>query len=486
MGSKQRGYPAGESSTAEIVGRYVHSYSTKGADVSDADWLAGELARDGIREEDVTGILDGLKSYQKSREELSRRLENGESRTRFIRDCLTAGAKASGVSRVCEYAARIDARVSNANQMMWNSVHNKDGSLNLSSNLNGFIEEAYLAGTADINYGAMESPLTVEQLRSNEPSSPDTQVVDTASGEIVSQQQMKFCQSPSETVSDYKRGDYGGQTLIAPSDQISQIREHHPEIDVQDHIGPGKSSTFAHSKEMQRQVQEDGHIPQFSWADADLAILSKHIVGKAVKAGVLSIGIQAAATLGRRMWNTFVGKPNKSFEQDLTQFVEDAAKSGMAAGTTTAVAGGLVAAARSNLLGAALKRASLGTISTLACVAVENVKILNKLGKGEITPSQALDQSGDNTCALLGSLAMGADFAVKGTALFPGIGTVLGALVGGAIGHMGGHAIYTGAKRAVKAVGNFISRTVASTKSAISRTWSAVKSWFSLDPTVIQ
>ena len=479
MASKKQDRTEDRSSTAEIVGRYVHSYSTKGASVSDADWLACELARDGIHEEDVTGILDGFKNYQKSREELLSRLKNGESRARFIRDCLTAGAKASGISSICDYAARVDAHISNANQMMWDSVHNKDGSINQSSNLNGFIEEAYLAGTADINYGAMESPLTVVQLRVTDPNSPDTQVIDTTSGEIVSQQQMKFCQTSGETVSDYKRGDYNGQTLIAPAEQVSQIREQHPEIDVQDHIGPGKSSTFAHSKEMQRQVQEDGHVPQFSWKDADVAILSKHIVGKAVKAGVLSIGIQAAATLGRRMWNAFVGKPNKAFEQDLTQLAEDAAKSGMAAGATTAVAGGLVVAARrSNLLGSALAKASPGTISALACMAVENVKILNKLGKGEITPSQALNQSGDNTCALLGSLTMGADFAVKGTALLPGVGTVVGALVGGAIGHMGGHAIYEGAKRAVKAVGNFISRAASSVKSSVSRAWSAVKSWF--------
>ena len=178
------------------------------------------------------------------------------------------------------------------------------------------------------------------------------------------------------------------------------------------------------------------------------------------------------------MWNSLVGKHNKSFEQDLTQFAEDAAKSGMAATATTAVAGGLVAAARSNLLGSALAAAPAGAISALACVAVENVKILNQLGNGEITANKALDKSGDNTCALLGSLAVGADFAAKGTLLLPGIGTVVGAIVGGAIGHMGGHAIYEGAKRAVKAVNNFISRTVSGVKTTASRAWSAVKSWF--------
>ena len=479
MKSNQQECSEGKSSTVEIVGRYVHSYSAKGADVSDADWLAGELARDGVvRPEEANAILKGMADYRESRDELTRRIERGESRTRFVCDCLSAGAKASGIVNIGVYAARVDDAVSRANQMMWDTVHRMDGGINQSPTLFGNIAEAHLAGTATINQAAAESSLVTVQPRTNTLASPDTVVIDTATGETVSMQQMKWYPTPEEAIKAWDSRDYTGQTLIVPEEQVAYIQEHRPDIPVRGSIDGSKGMSFDEPVEIQRQAQEKGIVPQRDWSDADVAILSKHILGKAVNAGIWAVGIQAAATLGRRVWNYLVGKSNKSFEQDLTQFAEDAAKSGMAATATTAVAGGLVAAARSNLLGSALAAAPAGAISALACVAVENVKILNQLGNGEITANKALDKSGDNTCALLGSLAVGADFAAKGTLLLPGIGTVVGAIVGGAIGHMGGHAIYEGAKRAVKAVGNFISRTVSSVKTTVSRAWSAVKSWF--------
>lgn len=465
---------------AEVVGRFVHSYSLKDASVSDANWLAGELARDGVvrPEDEVNAILKGMADYMESRGELTRRVEHGESRTRFVRDCLENGAKAAGGTSVCEYASRVDEAVSQANEMMWNTVHRLDGGINQSPTLFGNIAEAHLAGTATINQAAAESSLVTVQPRVNTLASPDTMVFDAISGKTVSMQQMKWYPTPEGAIQAWDSRSYTGQTLIVPQEQVPYIREHRPDIPVRASVDGSKGLSYDAAKEMQRQVQEQGTVQQRDWSDADVAILSKHILGKSVQAGIYAVGIQAAATLGRRMWNSFIGKPNKSFEHDLTQFAEDAAKSGMAATATTAVAGGLVAAARSNLLGSALATAPAGAISALACAAVENVKILNQLGSGEITASQALDRSGDNTCALLGSLAVGADFAVKGTLLLPGIGTVVGAIVGGAIGHMGGHAIYEGAKRAVKAVGNFISRTVSSVKTTVSRAWSAVKSWF--------
>lgn len=491
---------SGRRSTVEIVGRFVHSYAAKDASVSDADWLAGELARDGVvRPEEANAILKGMADYRESRDELTRRLERGESRTRFVRDCLEAGAKAIGVTNICAYASRIDKAVSDANQMMWDTVHRvTDGGVKRTATLFGNIAEAQLAGTAAINQAVTESPVTTIQPRVNKLASADTMVIESSTGKVISQQQMKWYPTAEKAIEAWDAKDYTGQTLIVPQEQVARIKELRPDIDVRASIDGSPGLSFEAPQEIQRQVQEKGTVPQRDWSDADVAILSKHILGESVQAGIWAVGIQAAATLGRRMWNSFVGQPNKSFEQDLTQFAEDAAKSGMAASATTAVAGGLVTAARSNLLGSALAAAPAGAISALACVAVENVKILNKLGNGEITSSQALDQSGDNTCALIGSLAVGADFAAKGTILFPGIGTVVGALVGGAIGHMGGHAIYEGAKRAVKAVGNFISRTAASVKNAVSRAWratvicsdpapspisitrawSAVKSWF--------
>lgn len=468
---------------ADTIGGFVHSYYAKPAGMSDETWLTNELARHGIFDHsEAAAIIRGVESYRHSVKELNDRVERGESRSRYVHDFIEAGAKVSGVVDVNAYAIRIDDAVSSANEMMWKTIHRLDGGVNQAEKLYGNIAEAEIAGSAAINQAASESVFTTRQLRENKLGGADTEVIDMLTGNVVTQQQMKFYQTAEETIRAYDAGGYAarGQTLIAPTDQIVRIRELRPDIKVSDRIDPHSPGvTIDQVKEIQNDAQMRGVVRERGWQDANLSLVSKHILGKAVESGILAIGIQAVSVLGRRAWNAFVGKPNKAFEQDLNEFAEDAAKVGVTAGVTTAVAGGLNVAARNNLLGTVLKNSPAGMISALACAAVENVKILGQLGRGEITTDQALDKSGDNACTLLGALAVGTKFATAGTAILPGVGTVVGAVIGGVVGNTGGHVIYQGAKRTVKAVGSFVSRVASTVSSAARSVWSGVKSLFS-------
>lgn len=471
-----------------IVGDFIHSYRDKSAEESDAVWLTrtlgkydaedGKPHRDGVSKE----IQDGIANYRHSTEELKDWLDQGKSRTSYLESAILTAAKAEGVANIAQYAAKIDQAVSHANQMMWDTVHRLDGGVNQASTLHGNIAEAFLAGESGINQAVNESSHITIQPRVNTKGSADTVVVDPGAGRIVSCQQMKFYPTPEATLKAYLDGPYreNGQCLVAPADQVARIHQLRPDIDVRASIdGRSAGLTFDDALDIQGRVQEKGEVFLRDWSSADAGVISRHIGARAVESGILAMGFQAARIAGRRFWNAMTGLSNKSVEEDLGEFGVSALKSGTNAGMVTALAGGLEVAARRGLMGEAIKAASPCVIANLACIAVENIRIFGELGDGKITSRAALDKSCNNTCALLGSLAVGSEFAAAvGTAFLPGVGTAVGAVVGGMVGSVGGQTIYRGAKAAVKAVGNFVSRVATSVRNVASRAWSSVKSWF--------
>jgi len=142
------------SCTSDILGSFLHSYNVKPSDVSDETWLSEELSRNGISDRaDVAAILQGVKTYRDSVADLSARIERGESRTRYVREMVESGARASGVSNMAAYANGIDEAVSHANQMMWVTIHRLDGGINQASTLFGNIAEAHIAGSPSLRDG---------------------------------------------------------------------------------------------------------------------------------------------------------------------------------------------------------------------------------------------------------------------------------------------------------------------------------------------
>ncbi|GMO35956.1 MAG: hypothetical protein Ta2B_16080 [Termitinemataceae bacterium] len=163
--------------------------------------------------------------------------------------------------------------------------------------------------------------------------------------------------------------------------------------------------------------------------------------------------------LGRRIWNGITGKPNKTVQEDVQEFAKSALESGASAGLTVAATGGLTVAARSGWLGNALKATPAGRIAAAVCVGIENAKILYKYAKGEIKNGiEALDQAGNATASVVGSLALGAKGAALGAAIgtvFGPVGTAVGGVAGGIVGGIAGstvgEAVYSAGKKIVGA-----------------------------------
>lgn len=87
------------------------------------------------------------------------------------------------------------------------------------------------------------------------------------------------------------------------------------------------------------------------------------------------------------------------------------------------------------------KGTPLSTISNIAFVAVENIKVLGKVATGDLTASEGLEKMGQTTVsATAGLVAMRKGAAIGGAVgiLLGPVGTAVGGFIGGSIGYMAG------------------------------------------------
>lgn len=452
-----------------IVAGFLASYRLRPADQPVEEWLDGEFAKypdiwedEAERRACSADVMDGIGNFRGEQRTLDAHMASGGNRAGYIEDVLTRGCKAEGVVLTARYAAGIDRAIDKANKLMADRVftHKPDGSVDYthvseSRNLEGNIAEADHANTFNIDAAAKESSVHAEVPASNGKNSVDILIKD-ANGKVVGRYQSKYGADAKATENQFGNR-YPGQRKLVPKGQDGEISG------STDHLEADGVESRPLSKEnavkMKENAQKTGKPREYDWNDANTKVICKHIGKKAVVSGLLAVGFQGARILGRRIWNGVTGRKNQSVSDDLREFATSAAKSGAAAAGMAAVSGGLVVAAKKGLLGAAIKSVKGNVIANAACAAVENLKIVTKLGFGEISGTEALDLAGRTNCSLVGSLVIGAKGASVGATIGMALGPV-GAAVGGFVGGVAGciagsvvgEAVYEGAKKVCKAV----------------------------------
>ena len=98
---------------------------------------------------------------------------------------------------------------------------------------------------------------------------------------------------------------------------------------------------------------------------------------------------------------------------------------------------------------------------------MENTKILYKVAKGELTTAEGFDLMGQTSLtASMGIIAAGRG-AILGNLILPGIGAVIGGIIGGMAGVEYGKKIYSASKKVYEAAKPIISKVYEKSKNAI-------------------
>ena len=468
-----------------VVHRFMQSYAKKPAEVSDESWLTGQLSRE-LPEKTPTEIqvmsheiIESVASFDENMKSVNAACDAGQSKEEWFADKMQEASVGVSVNEYGNYLANIDRTLEEANKIMMDKVLlTKAQEINQCPNLDGFIAEQQhvnnfnaRAALEGKSYRAeVRRPAAGETYGLN---SVDAVIKYVKTGKKLRQYryQFKFGQDAQATIKLLRDGPYNNQRFVVPTEQLAEIRQAFPGKSVSDGLGGTENSptcseglTKAQVKEYQQDVQEKNQIHKMDWNSYSTREMALQLGKNAALAGLggaaLATGIHVA------------GKIFRGEEVKAEEVIDAALTTGADAGVKAAAVGALKVGVEKGMVPVLVKGTPIGVLSGIVCMGIENVKVMARYARGEISGIKALDCMARTSVATVSGLGCGAGGAMLGAAAFsfvPVVGTAIGGIVGGMVGYMAGSAfgsaVYSGAKK----IGS-IARTVASS------TWQGIKS----------
>ncbi|MBQ3601689.1 MAG: hypothetical protein II992_10890 [Lachnospiraceae bacterium] len=465
----------------EMFQKYLKSYKEKTPKMSDKEWLEQlfrtelpEMTEDEIRH-DSEEIVESIQTFEENFSSCNEAAKRGISKERWLADKMQEASIGMAVNHYGKNLQQIDNILYSKNAELADALsRNADGHIMMSPNLDGNIAENMIAKTAELSALLHGKNISVKVLESHTANSVDVRAINHDTGQYQNYQ-LKFGKNAKATIELLERGNYNNQRVVVPSEQLEEIKAYFKKKGstktITDHIeawgAEGKSFTKEEMKALQEKAQSEGVAPEIDYSHyqtKDLAInIGKNAGAMALQAAAVTTGLNVAAKI-------FKGE-----QIDKDELVEIAIKTGSDTSVKTVTAGTLQVAIRKGIIKFIPKATPAGVVANIACVGIENVKILAKIASGDLSVTKGLDQMGRVTTSMVGGLwgmAKGAAICAKLTGwipvLGPGLAVVTG-FVGGMVGYFGGSkigdAIYSAGKKVAGAA-----KTVA--KAA----WNSVKS----------
>ena len=389
-----------------------------------------------------------------------------------------------------KYVDSVREAVDKANEEMMKTIFNKDGTISQNPNLDGFIFETEHANTFNIDAAIKGKTARAMNLVPKEgltygKNSIDNIVMDN--NKIVQKYQAKASSTAENTQKLFEKGDYSFQRKLVPKGQAENIKNAMDKISY----GGAESKTISKQeiKNMQNEVQS-GNIEAVQKSfrnDVDTLAIGKQLAGQSLQAGMYGMMFGTGVSIAEKV---VTGK-----EIDETVIV-DGLKAGAGSGLSYAIAGALKIALEKEVitgLGAKIL-SSNGIIGTIASSAIDIISTVYKLGKDEISLSDAgIEISSSLGCSFITLQTFGTvstlsavaltGVTILGVTLTPAIAIVIGTVVGLIVSSMTGNIgkiILKGAGKMVRSISescvNVVKKGINTVKEVVKTGWETVKS----------
>lgn len=432
-------------------------------------------------------IITTLKIQEEKKASLESAIANGRSKESWFASEAKVATSHMSSQEASKYLQGLDEALSDANESLYRTIHTQAGTISKNPHLDGFIAEQHHAQTFNLNAEATGSPYRAKVLEPNgngyAKNSVDIVIVDE-SGNVVRRYQSKYCKDAEATAKAFERGDYRGQQKLVPEGQEGDIAKKVTTVIE----APDGTTSSPLSKERAMELRDEaqsGKWNDLNWNEYKAKDLAIGIGKQAGQAALMGAAVGVGFDVAQKVWN---GEKINGEE-----LVETALVSGADFGVKAAAAGALKVGVEKGVVKIIPKGTPAATIANIAHVAIENVKIIGKMAKGELTVKEGFEKMEQTTVATVAGLAASA----KGTAIgatvgsvFGPIGTVVGGFIGGTVGYMAGskvgEKIVKGVQKIreksrdiVKTIGRTASNLASSFCSGVRNFCSGVKSLFS-------
>lgn len=438
--------------------RCLASYKKKAPEVTDKQWLdslfKAELPEISAEESEKMAeeTVKSIKIYDENYKSVNEAAEKGVSKEKWLSDRIQDATKGMTALECAEMLESWDNTLYQKNMELAEALKRKsDGNIKMSPNLDGNIAENMIAQTAEMSALVQNRNIKVEVRNAYTKNSVDVRVKNLDTGKYHNYQ-FKFGKNHKETIKLIEKGNYNNQQIVVPTEQKADILEYFEnkgsKKTITDCIEVDgiKSKAFKKEdmKKLQTSAQEDGLMPTMDYSHYNTKDLTMAI-GK--NAGALALQ-SAAITTGFEI----VNKIYHGEKLDGEELVQTAIKGGADASVKTITSGALQIGTRKGIIKCIPKRTPANVITQIACVAVEDAKILYKVAKGELSVSKGLDAMGRTTASMIGGFVIGAKIGAMIPIPFlgPTIGGFVGGMIGYACGSEIGGKIYDAGKKVAK------------------------------------
>lgn len=437
----------------EMFKKYLQDYKEKPEGMTDKEWLERlfkqELPELSAEEaaHDAEEVVEAIKTFDENLESVNVAAQKGVSKERWLADKIQEASVGMSVAEYGHTLQAMDDMLYQQNMDLAEALQRStDGHIKMSPNLDGNIAEHMIAKTTELSGHLQGKNIKVEVRDVFTENSVDVRAINLDTGKYQNYQ-LKFGKDAKATIDLIERGNYNNQQIIVPSEQLDEVQAYFKSKGsnktITDHIeiagAKGKSFTKEEMKALQKAAQEDGLMPTMDYSHYQTKDLAMSI-GK--NAGVMALQAAAITTGLNVAQKIFNGE-----KVDPDELVEIAIETGKDTTIKTVTAGTLQVAIRKGIIKFIPKATPAGVIANIACVGIENVKILAKIAKGEISVTKGLDQMGRTTTSMIGGLwGMGKGMALGAalTAWIPVVGPALAVVtgfVGGMVGYFAGSKI---------------------------------------------
>lgn len=458
----------------ELFKRNLKSYKEKDVSMSDEEWLerlfqtelAGIILEEEARQ-DAKEIASAISEYNENLTSVNEAAENGVSKERWLADKLSLGCSAVAANEYGQALQSIDDMLYRGNMEMAEALsRSSDGHIMMSPNLDGNIAEHMIAKTAEFSAGLQGKNIKVDVREAYTANSVDVRATNLDTGQYQNYQ-LKFGKDAKATIQLIENGNYNNQRIVVPTEQLDEVQEYFrakgSKKTITDHIdawgAESKKFTKAELKKIQEIAQKENAAPVMDYNQLPTKDLFTSIGKNAAVFGLQSAAITTGMNVAAKIFKGETVEPD--------ELVETAIKTGVDTSVKTVAAGSLNVAVRKGAIGVLPKGTPASLIANIACVGVENVKILAKVASGELSVAKGIDHMGRATSSMVGGIAGAAKGLVVGKAAgallagIPVIGPPLAiatGVVGGMVGYFGGSklgdAVYSAGKSVAKSAKN--------------------------------
>lgn len=476
---------------SNLIRKFIRSYTHKDSSIDDIQWLKNEIKLElkDLSDEQAQKISEEcfreIKSYDENLNSLVDTVKNGGTKESWLANKYKEASVGMSINEYGEYLKSIDHAISLSNMQMQDTVTNKSNhQISKNMNLDGFIAEQYHVSSFNMSAKLNKSEYQAKVLdpkpgETYKKNSFDVVILDS-NEKIVHQYQFKYGKTAKHTINMIKKGNYNNQRIVVPAEQVEEVRKAFPNKSIEIHIGgtdkvniSSSSLTKSEAKVIQKETQEQAKIYKEDWNYFKTKELTMSIAKNASLVGIQSAAIGSGFEIAKSVIN------GEKIEAD--EVVYNALITGADSGIKAAIAGALHIGVQKGIISVIPKSTPIGVLSNIACVGIENLKIIGQAMNGEVSSTEAIDKMGLTSL----SMVYGLSWAVRGSAALswiPVAGPVLGGLIGGTIGYMAGskfgEGVYKTGKKIASRAKDICKNVVSGTRNFVKNTVSTAVGLF--------